>query len=87
MYQKGYCFANTCNDHKLTNALADTTNDQALHASFGSTFTFLRCLENKTNRQIVLHGALHLSDYVTQVMNRLSDQGVDPKVVLDFVFS
>ena len=32
--------------------------------------------------QIVLKGALHLTDYVTKVMERLSDEGVDPKVVL-----
>ena len=28
-----------------------------------------------------------LDDYVTKVMTRLSDQSVDPKVVLEFVFS
>ncbi len=32
--------------------------------------------------QIVLKGASHLTDYVTKVMERLSDEGVDPKVVL-----
>ena len=37
--------------------------------------------------QIVLNGALHLTDYVTKMMNRLSDQSVDPKVVIEFVFS
>ena len=47
----------------------------------------MRCLEKKTNRQIVLNGALHLSDYVTKVMKRVSDQSVDPKVVLEFLFS
>ena len=31
----------------------------------------------------MLHGALHLTDYITQVMKRLSDQSVEPKVVLD----
>ena len=50
-----------------------------------STCTFLRCLEKKTDRQIVLNGALHLSDYVTKVMKRLSHQGVFPKVVLESV--
>ena len=45
---------------------------------------FLKCLRKKTNRQIVLNGGLHLSDYVTKVMKRLSDQSVDPKVVLEF---
>ena len=40
-----------------------------------------------TYLQIVLKGALHLTDYVTQVMKRLSDDSVDPKVVLEFVFS
>ena len=34
----------------------------------------------------MLNGALHLSDYVTKVMKRHSDQSVDPKVVLEFVF-
>ena len=34
--------------------------------------------------QIVLNDGLHLSDYVTEVMKRLSDQSVDPKVVLEF---
>ena len=46
---------------------------------------FLKCLREKTNRQIVLNGGLHLSDYVTKVMKRLSDQSVDPKVVLEFL--
>jgi hypothetical protein len=36
---------------------------------------------------MVLDGALHLSDYVTQVIKKLGDQSVDPKVVLEFVFS
>ena len=31
----------------------------------------------------MLKGALHLSDYVTKVMKRLSDQGMFPKVVLE----
>ena len=52
-----------------------------------STCTFLKCLQKKTKRQIVLNGALHLSDYVTKVMKRHSDQSVDPKVVLKLVFS
>ena len=52
----------------------------------GSTCAFLRCLEKKTNKQMVLNNALLLSDYVTKVMKRLSDLGVDPKVVLEFVF-
>ena len=46
---------------------------------------FLKCLREKTDRQIVLNGGLHLSDYVTKVMKRLSDQSVDPKVVLEFL--
>jgi len=72
---------------KHTRALAVTTNDQALHASAALHNTFLKCLQEKTNRQIVLKGALHLSDYVTKVMKRLSDHSVDPKVVLEFGFS
>ena len=48
-----------------------------------SACTFLRCLAKKTERQIVINGALHCADYVTQVMNMLSDQGVFPKVVLE----
>ena len=52
-----------------------------------STCTFLNCLQKKTNKQLVLNGALHHSDYVTKVMKRLSDQSVDPKVVLEFGFS
>ena len=55
----------------------------------------MKCLEKKTDRQIVLTGALHLSDYVTMVTKLLGDQGVfpkvvvdlDPKVVLEFVLS
>ena len=47
----------------------------------------MKCLQKKTNRQIVLNGASHLTDYVTKVMKRLSDQSVDPKVVLEFDFS
>jgi hypothetical protein len=47
----------------------------------------MKCLQKKTKRQIVLNGALHLSDYVTKVMKRHSDQNVDPKVVLKLVFS
>ena len=47
-----------------------------------SACTFLRCLAKKTERQIVINGALHFADYVTKVMNRLSDQGVFPQVVL-----
>ena len=38
----------------------------------------MRGLEKKTDRQTVLKGALHLSDYVTKVMKRLSDQGMFP---------
>ena len=34
----------------------------------------------------MLKGALHLTDYITQVMKRLSDESVDPKVVTEFVF-
>ena len=44
--------------------------------------------EKKNYDQIVLKGALHLTDYVTKVMKRLSDQNIskrDPKVVLAFV--
>ena len=33
----------------------------------------------------MLKGALHLTDYITQVMKRLSDESVDPKVVPEFV--
>ena len=43
------------------------------------------CIQNKTYDQIVLKGALHLTDYVTKVMEMLSDEGVDHKVVLEFV--
>ena len=43
-------------------------------------------MRKRTNRQTVLNGAWHLSDYVTKVMKRLRDQSVDPKVVLEFVF-
>ena len=45
----------------------------------------MKYLQKKTNRQIVFNGGLHLSDYVTKVMKRLSDQSVDPKVVLEFL--
>ena len=47
----------------------------------------MKCPQKKTYRQIVLNGELHLTDYVTKVMKRLSDQSVDPKVVLEFVSS
>ena len=33
----------------------------------------------------MLKGALHLTDYVTMVMKRLSGQNVNPKVVFAFV--
>ena len=42
---------------------------------------------SEKKRQIVLRGAWHLSDYVTKMMTRHSDQSVDPKAVLEFVFS
>ena len=45
----------------------------------------LYCIPKQTYDQIVLKGALHLTDYVTKVMEMLSDEGVDPKVVLEFV--
>ena len=36
---------------------------------------------------MVIKGAWHLSDYVTKLMKRLSDQKVDPKVVLELGLS
>jgi len=72
---------------KLTHALAITTSDQDLDASAALHACSCTTFRTKPYNQIVLKGALHLTDYVTKVMKRLSDQSVDPKVMLEFVFS
>ena len=45
----------------------------------------LCCIQSKTYDKVVLKGALHLTDYVTKMMERLRYESVDPKVVLEFV--
>ncbi len=87
-----YCIHNKTYDQMvlkgalhLTDYVTNVVKCSVIKALIPRSCSNLYCIQNKIKDQIVLKGALHLTDYVTKVTERLSDEDVEPKVVLEFV--